>query len=272
MPIWWGVEIKNGGIGEAGITINPKDTYRGSAKYFKRVQKRYVPHSSSQKDKAAVSAVPVVCINLLRCAMGRAELVLNEHFHEALRHVRRLDPMSQAKVLNFDWHATVKSLGENSAVEGLWSLITSMQPEMDICCGTMVTESSAADPSATLVTAWPGGWQMRWKREQRGVFRFNCADSLDRTNVASYFAATQAVVEQTKACSLSIVGPSNRLGSTASVRSGNGAYASINKVLPLQAMSLILASAPACARRNICIVLFRRALPALDRYHAVACY
>ncbi len=33
---------------------------------------------------------------------------------------------------------------------------------------------------------------MRWQAQQRGCLRFNCADSLDRTNAASYFCAVQA--------------------------------------------------------------------------------
>ncbi len=36
------------------------------------------------------------------------------------------------------------------------------------------------------------GWQARWYHQQRGVARYNCADSLDRTNVASFFGAVQA--------------------------------------------------------------------------------
>ena len=35
------------------------------------------------------------------------------------------------------------------------------------------------------------GWQVRWYRQQRGVMRYNCADSLDRTNVSSFFGALQ---------------------------------------------------------------------------------
>lgn len=37
---------------------------------------------------------------------------------------------------------------------------------------------------------------MRWLSQQRGVVRYNCADSLDRTNAASYFGAVQALAEQ----------------------------------------------------------------------------
>ena len=33
--------------------------------------------------------------------------------------------------------------------------------------------------------------QVTWRGRQKGVVRYNCADSLDRTNAASYFAAVQ---------------------------------------------------------------------------------
>lgn len=35
------------------------------------------------------------------------------------------------------------------------------------------------------------GWVARWFKQQRGVTRYNCADSLDRTNVGSFFGAVQ---------------------------------------------------------------------------------
>lgn len=44
-----------------------------------------------------------------------------------------------------------------------------------------------------LVTEWPGPWEMHWQAQQQGVLRFNCADSLDRTNAASYFAGIQVL-------------------------------------------------------------------------------
>jgi hypothetical protein len=41
-------------------------------------------------------------------------------------------------------------------------------------------------------TPWGQGWGVHWRNQQHGVMRYNCADSLDRTNAASYFAAVQA--------------------------------------------------------------------------------
>jgi hypothetical protein len=38
----------------------------------------------------------------------------------------------------------------------------------------------------------------------QGVFRFNCADSLDRTNVASYYSAFQVLLEQCRILGLQV--------------------------------------------------------------------
>ncbi len=40
-------------------------------------------------------------------------------------------------------------------------------------------------------TPWAGGATVHWRQQQQGMLRFNCADSLDRTNAASYFVAVQ---------------------------------------------------------------------------------
>ena len=52
----------------------------------------------------------------------------------------------------------------------------SLHPLVDVICSAMVLHA------ATQVT---------WRSRQKGVVRYNCADSLDRTNAASYFAAVQ---------------------------------------------------------------------------------
>lgn len=38
----------------------------------------------------------------------------------------------------------------------------------------------------------------------QGVFRFNCADSLDRTNVASYYSAFQVLLEQCRSLGMQV--------------------------------------------------------------------
>lgn len=57
--------------------------------------------------------------------------------------------------------------------------------------GTLEPLTSQQQPAGDDVTPYDSRWQTRWRSRQAGVLRYNCADSLDRTNAASYFAAVQ---------------------------------------------------------------------------------
>ena len=54
--------------------------------------------------------------------------------------------------------------------------------------GCVTHHAGAADVEGT---PWAGGATVHWRHQQQGMLRFNCADSLDRTNAASYFVAVQ---------------------------------------------------------------------------------
>jgi hypothetical protein len=49
--------------------------------------------------------------------------------------VRKDDARLDVRLLNFDWHANVKSLGEEKAVEGLWEKIRPTVTQASICVG-----------------------------------------------------------------------------------------------------------------------------------------
>ena len=51
MPLWWTVNIRNGGMGEAEIRIRSTNTFRGSRRYVRRLQKRYVPNAHLDPDE-----------------------------------------------------------------------------------------------------------------------------------------------------------------------------------------------------------------------------
>jgi hypothetical protein len=64
----------------------------------------------------------------------------------------------------------------------------------DLHCTAAGVEPPSVWPSTNLprcVSCAGLGWQARWFRQQRGIARYNCADSLDRTNVGSFFGAVQ---------------------------------------------------------------------------------
>lgn len=57
-------------------------------------------------------------------------------------------------------------------------------------------DGGPAAASAAPATAWLPSWRMRWGGQQAGLLRFNCADSLDRTNAATCFAMLPVLQEQ----------------------------------------------------------------------------
>lgn len=73
VPLHWGVNIRNGGMGDAEIHIRKHGTFKGSRRYVRRLQNRYVPNPDREPDPVPLKpgedaslAVPVVFMSLLR--------------------------------------------------------------------------------------------------------------------------------------------------------------------------------------------------------------
>lgn len=203
VPIWWGVEIQplNKGL-HAEVYVRDKKTYVGSLTYFKSLltraaneyygngcegssdQKRLETYLSSKSSEDAVT-----CINLLHCNPKKAaELLLSSHYQEGIRHVKdRLGQLgaSSLRLLNFDWHGTISCLSEEKGVEAFWHFIEQPVESVGFAAGSMKPRNSPPECDESL---WGVHWKMCWKKRQKGLLRFNCADSLDRTNAASCFA------------------------------------------------------------------------------------
>lgn len=209
IPIWWGAELKITAA-EAEIYVSDRDPYKGTAEYFQRLSKRY---DSRHLDVAGGgnerknTTVPIVCINLLRNALGKSESILVHHFEESLNHVKSTGKLPDTRLVlkNYDWHASVKLKGEQQTIEGLWYLLKgptisigfregdylSSRQRIHTCKGEIICNDDS-----------DGAFCLR--SQQNGVVRFNCADSLDRTNAASYFGALQVFVEQCRRLGISL--------------------------------------------------------------------
>ena len=191
VPIWWGVDIKNT-VGEAAIWVKKDDSYEHTARYFRRLRSQYV----DKKESGDESNFSVTCVNLLRCAPGRSELTLSEGFQKGVRSANKMISNMDLRVLNFDWHANTKALGEAGTIKGLWMSIRNMLKEVGFNSGALKLESAASSPSAFTFT---------FDQKQKGVLRYNCADSLDRTNVASFFGVVPVLLEQCRKLDLDLV-------------------------------------------------------------------
>ena len=238
VPVWWGVELRGGGVGEASIVIRPPPgTYVGTRRYFRRLQKRYGRWEAAGAGRGAggqggtpapppsdpsSASVRVVCVNLLRCAPTRRdELCLSEHLAEGVRRASAAAPAGKRRapgggggadsktttpplpllLVNFDWHAICKDLSPAGAVEGLWARLGPLLADIGLTVGVLgavpgggpAAAAAAVEPPAFTLTA-----------AQDGLLRFNCADSLDRTNAASYFVGVALAAEQCRVLGLRV--------------------------------------------------------------------
>lgn len=206
VPIWWGAEIKSQ-VAEAEIFVQENDTYVGTAEYFLRLLSRYghpqVTHGNGGANvNENKSKSLIACVNLLRTGVGKPELILAEHFVKAVKYIKSRSELSNANIqlINYDWHATTKLLGEPRTVGGLWELLK--DPIIHIGFGLGEYNPRGNARGVKLADPGPGLEGFRTLATQEGVIRFNCADSLDRTNAASFFGAVQVLVEQCRSLGL----------------------------------------------------------------------
>ncbi|KAI3952775.1 hypothetical protein MKW92_000098 [Papaver armeniacum] len=144
---------------EAEIYISARDPYKGSSQYYQRLSTRYGTCNIGGNAGSSQNKIYA----------GKSECILVQHFEESINYIRSTGklPNTRIHLVHYDWHASTKLKGEKQTIEGLW--IHLKAPTIKIIC-TKDLE---------------GAFCLR--SHQNGVIRFNCADSLDRTNAASYF-------------------------------------------------------------------------------------
>ncbi|XP_020520412.1 probable phosphoinositide phosphatase SAC9 isoform X2 [Amborella trichopoda] len=208
IPIWWGAELKLTAA-EAEIYVSARDPYKGSVQYYKRLSSRYGSNKLDGTIKGNQKRnilVPIVCVNLLRNGEGKSESLLVEHFEESINSIRASGkiPYSRIHLINYDWHASVKYKGEQQTIEGLWKLLKAPTMAVGISEGEYMPSAMKTDFKGALIQCKDIDGVFCLRTFQNGVIRFNCADSLDRTNAASYFGALQVLVEQCRRFGLSL--------------------------------------------------------------------
>ncbi|KGN54995.1 probable phosphoinositide phosphatase SAC9 isoform X1 [Cucumis sativus] len=209
IPIWWGAELKITAA-EAEIYVSDCDPYKGSAQYYQRLNKRYDARNinvvgGGNQNKQAL--VPIVCINLLRYGEGKSESILVQHFEESVNFVKSSGqlPSTRIHLINYDWHASTRLKGEQQTIEGLWKLLKGPTISIGVSEGDYLpSRLQTKDYRGEIIhnDDFEGDFCIR--SHQSGVIRFNCADSLDRTNAASYFGALQVFMEQCRRLGISL--------------------------------------------------------------------
>lgn len=188
-------------------------------RYFRRLQLRYThvaqPRAGNAgsrltpAQRADSRGYPVAIVNLLRKGSmdkDRSEAKLYAAFCALLTALAKECGMNVINI-GLDWHDLAATHGDLApVVQILWAAAEARYREFGFTQGrleaaaggtqrapTGAGEGGGSGSDGQVTTPWGETMQAVRQRRQRGVCRFNCADSLDRTNVASYYSAFQVL-------------------------------------------------------------------------------
>eukprot|EP00760_Papus_ankaliazontas_P037239 PhM_4_TR8445/c0_g1_i2/m.51358 len=210
-----------GAVGEAMITVPPKASEL-TPLYFSRLLKKIAAIISHDKDmmrledpQHAVAALlprdpllsprlpkldpmpSLLCLNLLREVSKAGEDVLSQAYADAVKAITTKPPNAFVGRCNlcydaFDWLAVMKSNSVSGAVEELWRKIDAFV--VDVGGGSDGGSSFFSAGSVEITTRIHEPQSV-----QSHFVRYNCADSLDRTNLAGFFESTKIIADLVKA-------------------------------------------------------------------------
>ncbi|CAG9571345.1 putative inositol 5'-phosphatase [Leishmania major strain Friedlin] len=163
------------------------EVLRGSATYFAHMFQELKHVMLLDTNGQAATNPQVRCINLLRLHPKSGEDVLARHFLDAVRAsdvvIKQSFPGGSLDLVHVDWLNLVKEYGIDVATSTFW------EASMEF----LATASTAADSMMTVGMIHGNGEVVRLITQSRFV-RLNCADSLDRTNLACFLTCLQLSV------------------------------------------------------------------------------
>jgi len=178
VPIHWKSEITNA-VSDANIII-AKDPFKNIELYYQRIMDKY-------------GSLPMICLDLLRSKVAHPEEDrLSQHYQQSLTILKTMMNIDIDHV-RYDWHHQYKMEGLNRAVDSLWTMLGGKLKQFGVTTGEMKVGSG------TQIL------EHRLTERQRGMLRVNCADSLDRTNLVSFFNGLHIVAEQLRSIGVDIV-------------------------------------------------------------------
>lgn len=122
VPVWWKSEPKKG-VGDPEITVRKEKPFEGCEKYISSLLDTF--------------GQPLYILSLLRTDPTKGELTLSQHYHQALQYVKHFMSID-ATILDYDWHANIKQLGNDKTIESFWDITKHPLERVNISEGSML--------------------------------------------------------------------------------------------------------------------------------------
>eukprot|EP01133_Synstelium_polycarpum_P008034 gene8034-9438_t len=206
VPLWWRSRAKN-----AGTDIYLKDSpFEHADTYFASLAERYASFYSGNR-----TSLPTLhLVNLLRTEDSQ-EAALTLLFQNLCERVMSLVNIN-LNLISFDWLASLRSTNQmlSKTVQSMWTTLKEPIESAGFSRGTArlvheepTSPASSADGSPLIngeAQAAPSDHRIVHDNitHQREIIRYNCLESLERVNIATYFASFQVVSQMGKSLGL----------------------------------------------------------------------
>lgn len=162
-----------------------EDYFNGTADYFQKLSQRYEIEPTKDEiermplydPSQPIVPVPIRCISLLKAKEETDESDIKDFYELALSRLHE-ENITNVFFTQFDLARKLKSDGSHESMQSLLSVINPFSENDGFTHGKYNEDGS-------LVIL----------EHQKGIFRFNCADSLDRTNLATFYYAMKITAQ-----------------------------------------------------------------------------
>eukprot|EP00759_Apiculatamorpha_spiralis_P047493 PhF_6_TR43144/c0_g1_i1/m.66028 len=210
----------HGAVGEATITLKP-EPLKSTSLYFTRLLRKitaimqldrspddvegaaallpeYGATCQSPRARSDLQYPALRCFNLLRCVSSAGEDILSKAYESGVAQLKssaanKFVSKCDIDYVQMDYLATVKDEGIESAVEKLWNTALEWYNRGGETNGITRGTFNLSNGTHTVL------------QSQRNFIRFNCADSLDRTNLGGFFAGIQVTFPLLSSLGINIV-------------------------------------------------------------------
>ncbi|KAG9397424.1 SacI [Carpediemonas membranifera] len=194
VPLWWTQPPPKvtDGVKVPRIKIRSDEPFAGTCEYWGDYLTKY-------GHNVTLSGLSLLKLNISKS--DKMETLLNEGYTASLQHVQKQSGLS-VNLAFFDWHQITKDLDRNVAVEGLWAKFGALCDS--VTTGIVTFKSNKPDARTPAFMYAPDGTTLdvRADSTQNTVQRFNCQDSLDRTNLCTFYISMQILAEQCRVLGL----------------------------------------------------------------------
>lgn len=168
------------------------DYFKGTTDYFQQLTNRFeiIPTENEQSmfnSGQEPVPIPIRCFSLLKKHGKSTEKDVEEFYEKAISQLNE-EGFQHVSIIHYDLAKKLKSDGSHNTLQEFLSILIPISKNDGFTKGKFISQLDEDSDK-------PISYEIVVTDHQKGVFRFNCIDSLDRTNLATFYYAMNVTAQ-----------------------------------------------------------------------------